>query len=87
LKDYAPNFLLPVRKLVADYLESKDMKFTFVREINFRNLNGRRPGEYINLNPDPEGVAVAFGHILLYQKKQGGDNDITHNVLFKRHNR
>ena len=49
MKDYAPNFLLPVRKLVADYLESKDMKFTFVREINFKNLMDDDPANILIL--------------------------------------
>jgi hypothetical protein len=42
------NIYNKVEKLPEYYLESNDMKFTFVREINFYNLMDDGPANIIN---------------------------------------
>ena len=59
-------------KFVLDYLESKDMRYTFVREINFKNLMDDGPANIIILTLILEENRY-IGNFLLYQLKQGGD--------------
>jgi len=42
-------YISEVDKLFEDYLDSKDMGFTFVREINFRNYMDDDPANILIL--------------------------------------
>jgi hypothetical protein len=46
---HSKRYASVVDKLFSYYLESKDMKFTFVREINFRNLMDDDPANILIL--------------------------------------
>lgn len=51
IRNPLPEFVCfkKVNKIISDYLESMDMKFTFVREINFRNLMDDDPANILIL--------------------------------------